>query len=118
MGSYDTSAGPPGTTDTALKQPAEDVDPAQQQRSVGEVPYGTVSGWQSQSLQQGRGAGKASSATGSVDYGQLPAKGWYLHACVVMASLGVRWWLLNQTDPLQRKVMLVIIWPVSGCRVR
>jgi hypothetical protein len=32
-----------------------------------------------------------------------------------MAGLGVRWWLLNQTDPLQRKVMLVIIWPVSLC---
>jgi hypothetical protein len=47
------------------------------------------------------------------DYGQVPARGWYLHGCVIMAALGVRWWLLNQTDPLQRKVMLVIIWPVS-----
>jgi hypothetical protein len=50
-----------------------------------------------------------------VQYGHVPARGWYLHACVVMAGLGVRWWLLNQTDPLQRKVMLVIIWPVSRC---
>lgn len=55
-------------------------------------------------------AANGSSAAG---YGQVPAKGWYLHACVIMAALGVRWWLLNQTDPLQRKVMLVIIWPVS-----
>jgi len=57
---------------------------------------------------------------GAVDYGQVPASGWYLHACVVMAALGVRWWLLHQTDPLQRKVMLVIIWPVRlpECRER
>lgn len=40
-------------------------------------------------------------------------KRWYLHACVGLASLGVRWWLLHQTDPLQRKVMMVVIWPVS-----
>lgn len=51
---------------------------------------------------------------GGPDYGQVPARGWYLHGCVIMAALGVRWWLLNQTDPLQRKVMLVIIWPVSA----
>jgi hypothetical protein len=55
-------------------------------------------------------------AGGGVDYGQVPARGWYLHGCVVMAALGVRWWLLNQTDPLQRKVMLVIIWPVRGSK--
>lgn len=54
-------------------------------------------------------------AGGPADYGQVPARGWYLHGCVIMAALGVRWWLLNQTDPLQRKVMLVIIWPVSAC---
>jgi hypothetical protein len=40
------------------------------------------------------------------------AKGWYLHACVALAALAVRWWLLHQADPLQRKVMLVVIWPV------
>ena len=57
---------------------------------------------------------KAYHPAGGVDYGHVPAKGWYLHACVVMAALGVRWWLLNQTDPLQRKVMLVIIWPVGA----
>jgi hypothetical protein len=41
------------------------------------------------------------------------ARGWYLHACVALAALAVRWWLLHQADPLQRKVMLVVIWPVS-----
>jgi hypothetical protein len=40
------------------------------------------------------------------------AKSWYLHTCVALAALAVRWWLLHQADPLQRKVMLVVIWPV------
>ena len=62
----------------------------------------------------------AAAGGGGAEYGHVPARGWYLHACVVVAGLGVRWWLLNQTDPLQRKVMLVIIWPVSQyglCRI-
>lgn len=42
------------------------------------------------------------------------AKGWYLHVCVALAALGVRWWLLHQTDPLQQKIMLVVVWPVSA----
>jgi hypothetical protein len=50
------------------------------------------------------------SSAGGVTY---DAKGWYLHACVALAALAVRWWLLHQADPLQRKVMLVVIWPVS-----
>jgi hypothetical protein len=58
--------------------------------------------------------GGSGQGQGPVDYGHVPAKGWYLHACVITAALGVRWWLLNQTDPLQRKVMLVIIWPVRA----
>lgn len=51
-----------------------------------------------------------SSAAGGVVY---DAKGWYLHAWVALAALAVHWWLLHQADPLQRKVMLVVIWPVA-----
>lgn len=54
-------------------------------------------------------AAERNGAHASVAY---DGRGWYLHACVVLAALGVRWWLLHQTDPLQRKVMLVVIWPV------
>eukprot|EP00775_Hariotina_reticulata_P008324 gene8324-8509_t len=41
------------------------------------------------------------------------AKRWYLHGCVALAALGVRWWLLHQTDPLQQKIMLVVVWPAA-----
>lgn len=85
---------------------------AQQQHAAGMPDGGPFASPGAQYYAQQHGAyGKSYPPT--VDYGQVPAKGWYLHACVVMAALGVRWWLLNQTDPLQRKVMLVIIWPVS-----
>ncbi|KAI8471010.1 MAG: hypothetical protein J3K34DRAFT_245913 [Monoraphidium minutum] len=38
---------------------------------------------------------------------------WGLHAAVAAAAAAVRWWLLNETDPVQRKIMLVILWPAA-----
>jgi hypothetical protein len=38
---------------------------------------------------------------------------WALHCAVAVAAVAVRWWLLHEADPLQRKVLLVILWPVG-----
>lgn len=44
---------------------------------------------------------------------------WGLHAAVAAAAVAVRWWLAVEGDPVQRKIMLVVLWPVSVCvRVR
>lgn len=40
--------------------------------------------------------------------------GWGLHAAVAAAGAAVRWWLANETDAVQRKIALVILWPVGG----
>jgi hypothetical protein len=44
---------------------------------------------------------------------------WPLHMSVAFAGLCVRWWFMHLHDPLQRKIMYVILWPVSdpggGC---
>jgi hypothetical protein len=63
----------------------------------------------------GAGTGSlATSRTSNVAPGVVyDAQRWYLHACVALAGLGLRWWLLHQTDPLQQKIMLVVVWPVS-----
>lgn len=93
----------------AVKTLPDTFDP-QRGTAADEGPF-AAAGLQQYQPPHGSQYAKAYPGSG-VDYGQVPARGWYLHACVVMAALGVRWWLLNQTDPLQRKVMLVIIWPV------
>ncbi|GBF91742.1 hypothetical protein Rsub_04046 [Raphidocelis subcapitata] len=45
--------------------------------------------------------------------GAASGPGWALHAAVAAAAAAVRWWLANETDPVQRKIMLVILWPAA-----
>jgi hypothetical protein len=115
-----TAAGPTGKV---FAQDGGAVDGGSQQQQAGAgaaAAYGVPGGSGFDNGSGSYAAGMAPGAhgdgggSGRAEYGHVPARGWYLHACVVAAALGVRWWLLNQTDPLQRKVMLVIIWPVRG----
>lgn len=78
--------------------------------AAAEAPTAGRAGIPASLQQQQRLAAHSSSGAGGVTYN---AKGWYLHACVALAAAAVRWWLLHQADPLQRKVMLVVIWPVA-----
>jgi hypothetical protein len=107
-GAYDSPTSAAAAADAGKPFGRDGSADGQQQHEYGGSDAGLRS-YQSNGYTAGEPGGPQ-----EVGYGQVPAKGWYLHACVVAAALGVRWWLLNQTDPLQRKVMLVIIWPVSA----
>jgi hypothetical protein len=117
VGAYDspTSTAAAAAAAADAFKPGPDILDPTQLRSAAAADDGPFAAAGMQYPPSGAYVSKAYGGAGSgVDCGQVPARGWYLHACVVMAALGVRWWLLNQTDPLQRKVMLVIIWPVRG----
>jgi hypothetical protein len=121
VGAYDSptaSAAAAAAADGFKAAGLDGVDPLQQRAAGDDGPF-AAAGLQGEGAQFSGHVAKAYAGPGAgpVDYGHVPAKGWYLHACVITAALGVRWWLLNQTDPLQRKVMLVIIWPVRVLRV-